>query len=121
MAQYIMRTKLQGVGKTLKKHGVDERGRVQKFVTDDIYRRMVDYLPMRTGWLRRRLTIESPTKIKVVAPHARAQFFGVTKDGRPFNYNMAAGPKVGSHWDRRLMANEGRAIVADTNRYIRGL
>lgn len=121
MAQYIMRAKIADVGATLKKHGVTEHGRVQKFVTDDIYQRLIDYIPVKTGALRSRMVIESSTRIKVTSPYARAQFFGVTKDGRPFNYNTARGAKIGSHWDRRLLANEGRAIVADANRFIRGL
>jgi Minor capsid. len=104
--------------------GVNKTGRVQNFVTDDVFVRLIDYIPMKSGRLRASAEKTSPTKITVGGagiPYARAQFFGVTKDGTPFDYNTAAGAKIGAHWDRRLVQNEGAQIVADANKYVKGL
>ena len=104
--------------------GVNKTGRVQNFVTDDVFVRLIDYIPKKSGRLRASAEKTSPTKITVGGagiPYARAQFFGVTKDGTPFDYNTAAGAKIGAHWDWRLTQSEGAQIVADANKYVKGL
>ncbi len=100
--------------------GVDAGGDVQRHVTENIYRRLLPYIPKKSGRLREAAKIKSSRRITVNAAYAKVQFFGVTKHGVPFRYDtVAGGPKAGSHWDRRLVADEGRAIVADANRYVR--
>ncbi len=106
------------------KLGVDKTGRVQNFVTDDVFTRLIDYIPFKSGRLRLSAKKESSTRISVGGagiPYARAQFFGVTKSGIPFDYNTAAGAKIGAHWDRRLVQSEGAQIVANANKYVKGL
>lgn len=115
---------LPSTSELYKKLGVDGKGRVQKFVTDDVFTRLIDYIPLKSGALRLSAKVVSPTQISVGGagiPYARAQFFGVTKSGKPFDYNTAAGAKIGAHWDRRLVQGEGAQIVADANRYVKGL
>ena len=98
--------------------GVGELGDVQRFVTQEVFRRIRPYLPLREGDLRASARVEGPTTIRVDTPYARAQFFGVTREGVPFDYEPT-GAKVGSHWDRRLAADEGRAIAAKATAYAR--
>lgn len=112
-------TRLPNSRRTQQILGVDRRGAVQDFVTNDILKRIIPYIPKRTGDLRSDAQKDSSTAISVKSRYARVQFFGVTKDGRPFNYSPLGGAKAGSHWDRRLIANEGKAIVADANRFVR--
>lgn len=100
--------------------GVDSNGDVQKYVTNEIFKRLKPYIPKQSGKLRQAAKVKSPRLIEVVSPYAKKQFFGVTKSGQPYNYNHATGgAKAGSHWDRRLVADEGKAIVADANKYVR--
>ena len=115
-------SKLPGAEELKKKLGVDRTGRVQNYVTDDIFARLIDYIPLKSGRLRLSAKKQSSTEIAVGGgvPYARAQFFGVTKSGRPFDY-APTGAKVGAHWDRRLTQNEGAQIVADANKYVKGL
>lgn len=116
--------KLPSADELKKKLGVNKTGRVQRFVTDDVFSRLIDYIPLKSGRLRLSAKKESPTKIKVGGsgiPYARAQFFGVTKSGVPFDYNTASGVKIGSHWDRRLVQGEGAQIVENANKYVKGL
>lgn len=114
-----MKTNLPSQPKRLEKLGVTERGDVQRRVTDEIHRRIPPYLPHKSGFLRSTEFVKTPTLIRVWAKYARAQFFGVTKDGKPFNYNRNGNPKAGSHWDKRLVADEGKAIVANVNKYVK--
>lgn len=112
----VMRTNIPTNAEIMRRLGVDARGDVQKHVTDEVFRRLIPYIPLKTGALRSKADIASNTKITVSGVYARAQFFGVTRKGVPFNY-QPTGAKVGSHWDRRLIADEGRAIAADATRY----
>jgi hypothetical protein len=115
---------LPSAGELCKKLGVDGKGRVQKYVTDDIFTRLIDYIPFKSGCLRASVKVISPTQIEIGGagvPYARVQFFGVTEDGKPFDYNTAKGAKIGAHWDWRLTQNEGAQIVADANKYVKGL
>ena len=115
----VMSVDLPSIGKTRQKLGVGKNGHVQKYVTDIVFKRLKPYMPKLSGELRSSAKVASSTKITVSSIYARVQFFGVTKSGRPFNYGILGGAKVGSHWDRRLVADEGKAIVADVNRYVR--
>ena len=120
MPKYKMRVKIDDYGTIKRNLGVNEQGRVQRFVTDEVFTRLLPYIPKRSGVLRSMAREVSATQIKVTSPYARVQFFGVTKHGVPFNYNLATGgAKAGSHWDRRLLQDEGAAIIAKTNRFIR--
>lgn len=112
-----MKTRLPKTPEAIAKLGVSEGGDVQRYATDQIFDRIRPYMPYKTGELRGTAFVKTTTKIRVWARHARAQFFGVTKDGRPFNYNRNGNPKAGSHWDKRLMNDEGAAIAADISKY----
>ena len=98
--------------------GVDEQGDVQRFVTREIFKRLKPYLPKKEGHLRETGEIVGNTLIKYTTPYARAQFFGVTSEGKPFKY-MPTGAHVGPHWDRRMVADEGASIIEDAQRYVR--
>lgn len=114
----IMKVALPRPSAVARRLGVDERGDVQKYVTREVLRRIKPYIPLKEGTLRGAAAILSPTKIVVDAPYAKAQFFGVTREGKPFKYRHT-GAKVGSHWDRRLAAEQGGSIVADATKYAR--
>jgi hypothetical protein len=95
--------------------------KLQLFVTDEVVRRLPAYIPKKEGHLRSTVARDGRYGVRVTARHARVQFFGVAKSGRPFDYDLAeGGPKAGSHWDRRLAADEGPAIVAAAQRYVDG-
>lgn len=117
MAKYRMSVILPDARELRRKLGVDERGDVQRHVTQEVMRRMEPYLPLREGTLRASMRM-APTAIRVSTPYARAQFFGVTRAGKQFRYEKT-GAKVGPHWDRRMVAEQGEAIVADATRYAR--
>ena len=115
----VMSVNLPSVGKARQLLGVDKDGRVQKYVTESVFKRLKPYIPKRSGVLRSNARIASNTKITVSGVYARAQFFGVTKSGKPFDYGILGGAKAGSHWDRRLVADEGKQIVAAANKFVR--
>ena len=100
--------------------GVDKQGALQVHVTNVILKNLIPYIPLKVGTLRGSARVADSTHIKVSTPYARAQFFGVTREGEPFDYEPT-GPSVGAHWDRRMTAERGKAILADAKRYARRL
>ncbi len=115
-----MQVVVPGIHEVVEGLGVNETGAVQQFVTQRIFDKLKPYLPFKIGKLRDSARIYNPTIIRVDTVYARAQFFGVTSKGAPFKYEPT-GPKVGSHWDRRLKADEGAEIVAEANRLVKGM
>lgn len=113
-----MQVVVPGIHEVVRDLGVDETGAVQKFVTKDILEHLIPYIPLKYGTLRESATIIGGDIIRVDMPYARAQFFGVTSRGVPFDYEPT-GPKVGSHWDRRMKADESEQILADANKFVR--
>jgi hypothetical protein len=104
--------------KAMKRLGVDRDGDVQSHLTDLVLDNLKDFMPRESGTLESRMHKDDGTSIRVEGPYARAQFFGVTRKGKPFRYDNL-NPKGGSHWDRRMVAERGRKIVAQMNRYVR--
>lgn len=116
----VMKTRMPQVSAVVARLGLDEHGKVQKAVTQEVFGRIKKYMPRKSGTLQDAKTrIESDTRITVEGPYARAQFFGVRRDGTTFDYDTRENPQAGPHWDRRLAAAEGRAIAAKVERAAR--
>lgn len=128
-------------------HGLNDGGAAQRHLTETVNKRITAYMPYRSGALSGKLKrVTSPTEITVSAPYARYHYYGkvmidpainaagfLTKDGtwrsrkgavkvltdRPLTYDTTKNAKAGPLWDRRLMAAEGKAIVADLQEFIK--
>lgn len=102
-------------------HGLDSRGDVQRFHTQNVLRRIQKYMPYRTG-ATIKLTIAqtdiSKPEIVTDTPYARLLFYGVSRGGRPLAYTKTKNPQAGPRWDNALSAAEGAALAADLQRYI---
>ena len=61
-------TKINSISKILKDHGLNNDGRVIKFVRDDADRLMNPFVPMDTGMLRRNKTYPNNHSIKYTSP-----------------------------------------------------
>lgn len=125
--------------------GFGPNGHVQKFHTANVNRRISKYMPHLTGTLETKLKIARNTEIVILGPYAKYQYYGkvmvdsVTGKGpanipdvgyrfrkgavlavtdRNLEYTKTFNPQAGPFWDRALVAAEGEAMVADTQRYI---
>ena len=141
-----IRVAVPGVQELLRKKGLTKDGDVQMFLTMNINRRIGRYMPHLTGVTETKLKfIRSSTEIEVVGPHVHYQYFGKkmvnSKTGKgpayipgigfryrsgtvlkttdiPLQYTKTHNPLAGPFWDKRMIAAEGKAIKADTERYI---
>lgn len=144
-----IRVDMEPIASILKRLGIDKNGDVQKHATSIINKRITRYMPYRTGALSTKVKyIKSPTEIEVDANYAHYQYVGKKRvnaktgkgpaflEGIGFRYKLGTVTKptdidldqrphspgndrAGPLWDRRLMAAEKDAIVADIQDYIR--
>ena len=73
---FSIKTKINSSSKIIKDHGLDENGRVQKFVRDEADRLMNPYIPFQGGGLRRNKTYPNNWTIKYTSPDAHYHYTG---------------------------------------------
>ena len=124
-----IRMEMRPVNRIVSRLGIDPNGTVQRKITQNINHRITRYMPYLTGTLATRLKrVASPTEIEVAGPYAKYQYYGKAMvgkapkrlTGRALEYTKTKNAQAGPFWDRRLMAAEGDAIVADLQRDVRG-
>lgn len=123
-----VKVEMKPVGAILARLGVDRNGRVQRFLTETVNRRITRYMPFRTGVLATKLKFVSrPTEITVNGPYARYQYYGKVMVGKPpkqvtdtdLVYDKTKHPNAGPFWDRRMMAAEKDVIVWEVQAYVK--
>lgn len=117
-----VRVEMKPVGVILARLGIDKNGRVQRFLTETVNKRITRYMPYRAGVLSSKLKfVSSPTEITVLGPYARYQYYGKVMVGKPpkqvtdtdLTYDKTKHPSAGPFWDRRLMAAEKDVILRE--------
>lgn len=119
--------------------GLDENGDVQTYHTRNVLRRIVRYMPYQSGMTIKITVAQTDVRRPLIVtdtPSARFLFNGKlmvsdvtgspwarkgeTKHvvNTPLNYTKTKNPRAGPHWDRAVSAAEGKAMVADLQRYI---
>lgn len=113
----------------IRRKGLGGDGDIQRFHTQNVLRRIVKYLPYRSG-ATVKLTIAqtdvSKPEIVTETPYAKYLYFGVVMEGRapkkatdrPLQYTKTKNPLAGPFWDRALVANEGDVLVEELQRFI---
>lgn len=123
-----VKLEMKPIATILARLGIDKNGRVQRFLTETVNRRITRYMPFRTGVLATKLKfVSSPTEITVNGPYARYQYYGKVMVGRPpkqvtdidLNYDKTKHPQAGPFWDRRLMAAEKDVILREVEARIK--
>lgn len=120
---------MKPVNQILKAKGLTAGGDVQRFHTANVLRRIVRYMPYRSGATIKLTMAQSPiSKPEIVtdAPYARYLYYGKVMAGRApktvtdkdLDYTRTKNPQAGPFWDRRLVAAEGKALQADLQRYV---
>jgi len=109
--------------------GLDTTGAIQKFHTQNCLRRIVKYMPYRSG-ATIKLTIAqtdiSKPVILVNVPYAKYLYYGKAMTGsapksvtdKDLNYTKTKNPQAGPFWDRRLVAAEKAVLTAELQAFI---
>lgn len=141
-----VRKNLKPVQRMIVDLGLSKDGDAQRFWTMDVMRRMIRYMPYRTGATATKLTfLRSSTEIETAAPYARMLYYGKvmvdSKTGKgPMNipgvglryrkgtilkatdrdikFDHTKNLLAGPKWDKRLVAAEGAQMVSDLQAYL---
>lgn len=117
------------VNKILKDKGLTPGGDVQKFHTANVLRRIVKYMPYRTGATIKKMLIQTDVRkpeIILDVPYGKYLYYGKAMEGRApkvvtdrdLVYTKSKHPLAGPYWDRALVAAEMPAMQADVQRYV---
>lgn len=137
------------VEEILRRKGLDVNGDVQQFHTANVLRRIVRYMPYRTGATIKLTQAQSPVsqpEINTFVPYARYLHEGkvmvnaATGKGpgvipgvgprwrrgtqlkatdRPLKYTTTKNPEAGPRWGERLKAAEHDAMLNDLKDYVK--
>lgn len=86
--------------------GIDNKA--QKFFTNEVYKISQPYTPFDTGTLSGTVDIQDDS-ITYKVPYARSQWFGMSKNGKSFNYEGA--PMRGRQWTNRAFIDRGKEVL----------
>ena len=121
---------LNPLSQIVRDKGLSATGDVQRFHTQNVMRRIVKFVPYRTG-ATIKLTIAQTNinkpEIVTDVPYGKYLFYGKAMEGkapkkvtnRDLEYTKTKNPQAGPRWDRALSAAEGAAMAADVQRFIR--
>ena len=92
--------------KIAQKKGLDHRGAAQRFFTHEVRRLSDPYVPKKTGVLKN-TAVENIDSITYSQIYAKKQYYG----------NRGNGLR-GKYWDRRMVAQRGKALVNSVINFI---
>lgn len=112
----VISLKMKSINKMLKEKGFGEGGHIQRFHTANVLRRIVKYMPFRSGMTIKVSIIQTDINkpfLRTNTPFAQKLFKGKRKNGAPINYGKSKNPKAGPRWDLALIAAEGAVLQAE--------
>lgn len=117
----VAHLQMKSVAQILKDKGMDVGGDAQMFHTQNVLRRIIKYMPYRTGMTIKVTIAQTNIRRPIIitnTPYAQEIYKGV-KNGRPIKYTKTKNPLAGPYWDRRLSAAEGKVLARELQNYIR--
>lgn len=130
---FNVKIKMNSTNKILKDHGLDNNGRITKFLRDDADRLMNPFVPLNNGMLRRNKTYPKNNQIKYTSPYAKYQYYGklmLTKNGASWAklgekkvltsknlkyHTSGTGPK----WNELMMQRRKNDLIKDIENHIK--
>ena len=97
--------------------GIEPNGRVEKFFTQTVAKKMDKYVPMDEGHLRQ-YKIHG-NLIIYDQLYANYQYKGISKSGKKLNYSKDKHPLATSYWDKEMWTAESKDIIRQVQNYIK--
>ena len=131
---FNVKVKMNKTSKIIKDHGLDEKGRVTRFLRDEADRLMTPFVPGGSGGMLAKLkTYPNNYSIKYTSPYAHYQYIGklmLAKNGsswakkgekkyytsKKLKYHTSG---TGDHWDKMMMQRRGKELAKDVENYIK--
>ena len=106
--------------------GLEDKGPVHAFFTATCAKAMDKFVPFREGTLAETVILDgNPTEnvgvdtITYSQPYARYQYFGISKNGKQFNYSKDKHQLATSYWDREMWSANKQDIVKQVQDYVK--
>lgn len=118
---------MRPVNEILKVKGLTENGDVQRFHTQNVLRRIVKYMPYRSGvTIKKTIAQSTSTEIRTMTPYAAYIHFGKVMVGPPpkrvtdrnLEYTKTKNPQAGPFWGRRLAEAESDVMLRELKNYV---
>ena len=98
------------IANILKNHGLQKGGRVQAFMTGEVHRLSLPYIPFDNNPLSTTVDIETES-ITYKMPYAQYQYHGKVMAGNPRqptekNLNYQGAPMRGAFWDKKMLCGK---------------
>ena len=121
--------KLNPINKIIKDKGLDANGSAQAFHTNNVMRRIIKYMPYRTGATIKVMIVQTNIRepyLILDVPYGKYLYHGKKMVGSPpkavtdipLNYTKTKNPQAGPYWDRQLSAAEGKVLARELQAYI---
>lgn len=101
--------------------GIDDNGRVHKYLTATCARHMDRFVPMDTGALAETVVIDGSVtsnvktdRITYVQPYARYVYYGVGIN----HYNTDKHADAGMLWDKRMWSADKNDVLEEVQNYV---
>ena len=111
------------IANILKNHGLQKGGKVQAFMTGEVHRLSLPYIPFDNNPLSTTVDIEAES-ITYKSVYAQYQYYGKVMAGNPRqatekNLNYQGAPKRGAFWTNRAMADHKDDLVKSVEEFIK--
>ena len=130
---FNVKVRMKSTNKIIKDHGLDNEGKVTRFLRDNADRLMNPFVPMDNGMLRRNKTYPNNHSIKYISPYAHYLYTGklmLTKSGsswakkgekkvytgRSLKYHTSG---TGAKWDKLMMQRRKNDLIKDVENFIK--
>ena len=115
-----MPVKLQPTSVIKLQLGIEPNGAVEHYAATVCAKHMDKYVPFKEGNLadyriEGNKIIYSPS----ATDYAQYIYYGISKNGKPLNYNKDKHPLASSYWDKKMMTAEGADVIREIQEFIR--
>lgn len=109
--------RIDGLEEILEKRNLEDRGRAQGFLTNEVARMANPYVPFKSGALKDTQVSITNGKIEYKAPYARKQYYENSGNGKQ---GTNKGGLRGKRWIERMWADKGTSIVKSVSKFVGG-
>lgn len=127
---FKLKIKINPINQILKRHGLQNDGKVNLFLRNEVERYSDPYIPMLaqgtgSGNLKNTKSHPNNHSIKYNSPYSRYQYHGKVMVGKApkkvtnknLKYNGA--PRRGAKWDKRMWNDRGKEICKNIKNFIK--
>lgn len=122
-----MKVKLKPTSVIIANLGLKPNGPVQKFFTNTCALHMDKYLPFDTGSLAYTAVLPSgninegnvfDNAIVYNQEYAKYVYYGLSKTGKPLNYQIDKHPQATSYWDKAMWTAERKQVAREVQNFV---